>query len=245
MQQRANPIARFPGSTQQKVSTHDTQDLLRLRPMQADRERDITMTIDARWNRTFRIVLVALLASLWTASAPAQAQVVKPFKITGEGVGPTGLPLPGQAPRTHWIIGEATHLGRHYGEGTVRTDSAVFDPTTGTIVGQFGSGSPFVFAAANGDRLVTWYGRTDHGAGQPGSFVLTIVGVTGQGDLIVQAAWIAEFVPVPGESTGRFAGVTGSWTMYAYSEPFVLGSEEPAAYRWQGEGRLTFREGRP
>ena len=48
----------------------------------------------------------------------------------------------------HWIVGEATHLGRHYGEGTVRTDSAAFDPATGTIVGQFGSGSPFVFVAA-------------------------------------------------------------------------------------------------
>ena len=203
------------------------------------------MTMSARWNRTRLVALAALLAPLWVASAPAQAQVVKPFKITGEGVGPTGLPLPGQAPRPHWIVGEATYLGRHYGEGTVRTDSAVFDPDTGTIVGQFGSGSPFVFVAANGDRLVTWYGRTDHGASQPGSFVLTIVGVTDQGALIVRAAFIAEFVPVPGESTGRFAGVTGSWIMYAYSEPFVLGSDDPAVYRWHGEGSLAFREGKP
>ena len=49
----------------------------------------------------------------------------------------------------------------------------------------------------------------------------------------------------PGESTGRFAGVTGSWIMYAYSEPFVLGSDDPAVYRWHGEGSLAFREGKP
>src|SRR5947207_10740015 len=119
-----------------------------------------------------RVALVALLASLWAASAPAQAQVVKPFKITGEGVGPSGLPLPDQAPRPHWIVGEATHLGRHYGAGTVRTDSAAFDPHTGQIVGEFGSGSPFELVGANGDRLVTWYGRVDHGASEPGTFEL-------------------------------------------------------------------------
>ena len=45
------------------------------------------------------------------------------IKITGAGVGPSGLPLPGQNPRMHWIVGEATHLGHHYGEGTVRTDA--------------------------------------------------------------------------------------------------------------------------
>lgn len=200
--------------------------------------------MNARWSPA-RTLLAALVAALVVASAPAQAQVLKPFKITGQGVGPTGLPLPGQDPRSHWIRGEATHLGRHYGEGTVRTDSAVFDPATGTIAGQFGSGSPFVFVAANGDRLVTWYGRTDHGASQPGSFVLTIVGLTDAGVPIVQAAWIAEFVAVPGESTGRFAGVTGSWTMDAYSEPFVLGSADPVSYRWEGEGRLAFPRGKP
>jgi hypothetical protein len=187
--------------------------------------------------------LVALIAGLGLATAPAHAQVVKPFKITGEGVGPLGLPSPGEEPRPHWIVGEATHLGRHYGEGTVRTDSAVPDPEHGVITGQFGSGSPFVFVGANGDRLVTWYGRTDHGASEPGSFTLTILGVTPDG-LIVEAAWIAEFVAVPEESTGKFAGVTGSWIMYAFSEPFVLGSDDPVVYRWEGEGELTFRRGK-
>jgi hypothetical protein len=189
--------------------------------------------------------LVALIAGLGLATAPAHAQVVKPFKIKGSGEGPTGLPQPGQDPREHWIVGEATHLGRHDGEGTVRTDSAEFDPATGKIVGEFGSGDhPFVFVGANGDRLVTWYGRTDHGASEPGTFTLTILGLTPGGAPIVEAAWIAEFVAVPEASTGKFAGVTGSWIMYAFSEPFVLGSDDPVVYWWEGEGELTFRRGK-
>jgi hypothetical protein len=191
--------------------------------------------------------LVALIAGLGLAAAPAHAQVVKPFKIKGSGVGPKGLPLPGEPPRPHWIVGEATHLGRHRGVGTVQTDSADFDIPNGVITGEFGGGSPFVFIAGNGedadgDRLVTYYGRTDHGASEPGTFTLTIVGVLG--DLIVQAAWVAEFVAVPDQSTGKFAGVTESWIMYAYSEPFVLGSDDPVNYSWEGEGQLTFRKGK-
>jgi hypothetical protein len=62
--------------------------------------------------------------------------------------------------------------------------------------------------------------------------------------LIVEAAWIAEFVAVPEASTGKFAGVTGSWIMYAFSEPFVLGSDDPVVYSWEGEGTLTFRQGK-
>jgi hypothetical protein len=188
--------------------------------------------------------LVAVITALALTPAPAGAQVVKPFKITGEGVGPNGLPLPGQAPRLHSIVGEATHLGRHSGLGTVRTDTAIPDPETGQITGEFGSGSQFVFVGANGDSLVTWYGRTDHGASEPGTFILTVLGVAQDGNPIVQALWIAEFIAVPEESTGKFAGVTGSWFMYARSEPFVLGSVDPVAYSWEGEGKLTFRSGR-
>jgi hypothetical protein len=184
-----------------------------------------------------------LLVVLVLASPPAQAQVVKPFKITGEGVGPFGLPLPGQDPRPHWIIGEATHLGRHYGEGSVRTDSAD-PPSDGKIRGKFGSGEPSVFTGANGDRLACYYGRTDYGASKPGTFELTIIGVLQDGSLVVKAAWIAEFVPVSDQCTGKFAGVTGSWVMYAYSEPFVLGSCDPVNYSWEGEGTLTFRKGK-
>jgi hypothetical protein len=180
------------------------------------------------------------LATLALAGSTAAAQE-KAFKITGVGVGTEGLPQPTEAPRPHWVVGGATHLGLHYGEGTVRTDSAAFDPSTGKIAGEFGSGDPFVFYGVGGDKLVTYYGRTDKGATTPGTFELTILGATEDGQPIVEAAWIAEFVVQP-ESTGRFAGATGSWVMYAYSEPFVLGSSDPVAYWWEGEGRLTFRK---
>jgi hypothetical protein len=183
--------------------------------------------------------LAALLAVLALAAQKADAQD-RPFKITGAGVGPDGLPLPGQPAREHWVVGVATYLGRHTGDGTVRTDSAALDPATGHITGEFGSGGPFVFTGANGDELTCYYGRTDFGAGKPGTFDLTIVDVLGDGSLVVEALWIAEFVVQPDLGTGRFAGVTGGWVMYARSEPFVLGSSDPVYYSWRGEGTLTF-----
>ncbi len=77
----------------------------------------------------------------------AQAQPLgKPFKIVGAGVGPEGLPLPGQPPRFHWAKGVGTDLGIYYGQGTVQTDTASVLPN-GDITGTFGSGSPFVFTA--------------------------------------------------------------------------------------------------
>ena len=56
--------------------------------------------------------------------------------------------------------------------------------------------------------------------------------------------FIAEFVPVSADCTGKFAGVTGSWIMYAVSEPFLLGSTEPINYSWEGNGQLNFKKGR-
>ncbi|MGE3821381.1 MAG: hypothetical protein AB7I30_18375, partial [Isosphaeraceae bacterium] len=130
-------------------------------------------------------VMVPLVAMPFLVDTPAIAQVVKPFKIRGAGIGPEGLPLPGQPARSHWIVGNATHLGRHTGEGTVQTLSAGFDPSSGKIVGRFSSGRPFVFAGANGDKLVCDYG--DQGHGEPGDFELTILGMTPEGALIVEA----------------------------------------------------------
>jgi hypothetical protein len=92
--------------------------------------------------------LIVILVGVVLASPQAQAQVVKPFKISGEGVGPLALPLPGQPPRPHSATGQATHLGEYDGIGEVKTDSASFQPD-GTIAGEFGSGSPFVFTGAN------------------------------------------------------------------------------------------------
>jgi hypothetical protein len=190
-------------------------------------------------NRSIAAFIVCTLA-LALAQNPAEAQD-KPFKIIGAGSGPDGLPLPGQPGRPHWAVGVATGLGLYCGEGEVETDTAVPQPD-GTITGTFGSPVPFVFTGSNGDKLVCYYGRTDKGASTPGTFVLTILDVLGDGSLVVEAAWIAEFVPVSNACTGKFAGVTGSWVMYAYSEPFVLGSSDPVGYWWEGEGTLTFRK---
>src|SRR5580698_5490966 len=88
------------------------------------------------------VPLTALALVLTLACHPARAQV-KPFKITGEGVAPRGLPLPGQSPRHHLSVGEATHLGLYIGDGTIQTDSAAPDPATGEITGEFGSGSAY------------------------------------------------------------------------------------------------------
>ncbi len=183
-----------------------------------------------------------LVALLVLACSPAAAQVVKPFKIKGAGVGPNGLPLPLEPARFHWVVGEATHLGRHYGEGYVQTDTADIDLVNGRITGTFGSGDdePFVFTGANGEQLVCYYGRTDHGATEAGTYELTILDILPTGQLLVQALWIAQFVPVSDECTGKFAGVTGSWVMYARSEPFLLPSTDKVAYSWEGEGFLTF-----
>jgi len=193
----------------------------------------------SRWN-TGVSCLGALVAVFVLACPPAQAQV-KPFKITGEGVAPMGLPLPGQPARPHWIVGNATYLGKHFGEGTVETDSANPLPN-GHITGEFGSGSPFVFVGANGDILSCEYGRVAFGASKPGTFELTPVPALGPG--IYTARFVAEFVPVAGASTGKFAGVTGSWVMIAVSGPFQLGASDPILYSWHGQGSLTFKKGK-
>ena len=197
--------------------------------------------------RNFRVnTLVAslsvALAFLAISGQNAQAQV-KPFKIVGAGIAPNGIPLPGGS-ASHWAIGEATHLGKYHGEGAVHTNKITgFDPATGVISGEFGSAVPFVFTGANGEKLSCQYGRddlakADGGATSPGTFDLVPVG-----DGTYVAFWIAEFVPVVSECTGKFAGVKGSWIMYAMSDPFVLGSTDPAGYSWQGEGQLEFAQG--
>lgn len=222
-------------------STHDLVRIVVWRSLAADSE------ISMPFRESFNLIagfsfLLAVAFSL--AGTSAEAQVTKPFKISGEGIGPMGLPLPGQAPRPHGIVGEATHLGRHAGLGSVQTDSAQFN-ADGTITGEFGSGSPFVFVGANGDELACHYGRTEFGAEEPGTFELTILDFTPAGIPIVEAVFVAEFVPQPELCTGKFAGISGSWIMIARSEPFVLGSSDPLGYEWVGEGELTFQKPTP
>ncbi len=180
-----------------------------------------------------RIAICALTLALVQGQAEAQ---VRPFSIVGWGEGPTGLPLPGEAPRAHWAVGAGTFLGIYCGQGEVETDSATFN-ADGTITGQFGSAVPFAFTSEDGDVLACYYGRTDFGAKNPGTF--TLVPVHGKAGWYV-AYWIAEFDPYDPDCTGKFAGVTGGWIMYAQSAPFQLGSSDPIVYWWEGKGSLNF-----
>ena len=65
--------------------------------------------------------------------------------------------------------------------------------------------------------------------------------VAATGRNLVQSAAILGYLA---QATGKFAGATGSWVMYARSAPFILGTNFPVDYSWEGEGRLTFRKGR-
>lgn len=185
--------------------------------------------------RYFVVTLVAACAATHMAEAGKPTQVTKPFKITGGGIAPEGLRPPGEV-TTHLIDGKATHLGHHTGVGNF--DIYSLAPTSpSTLEGTFGSHDPCVFVAANGDELVTYYGRPDKGAPAVGTFVITILDVTDEG-LLVDAEFHAEFVVQP-ESTGRFAGASGSWFMIANTDPFILGSDDATNYTWEGTGTLT------
>ena len=196
----------------------------------------------SRWTSVVSSLVILVVSSSWRV--PRRMRRSKPFKITGEGVGPLGLPLPGQDPRLHKIVGEATHLGRHHGEGTVQTDTAEFHPD-GPSPANSAAGHPSCSPGRMGSSWSAEYGRTDHGASTPGTFDADDPRRPGRGlPGSYEAAWIAEFVPVSDQCTGKFAGVTGSWIMYAFSEPFVLGSDDRVDYSWQGEGTLTFQKGK-
>ncbi|MEZ6063590.1 MAG: hypothetical protein R3C19_24840 [Planctomycetaceae bacterium] len=183
-----------------------------------------------------------------TSDLGATAEAVS-FSVEGSGNAPQGVPLPGQEPRPHDIEGTFTIGGTtltHTGMGMVQTDTADLM----TLTGEFGSAAPFVFTDSDGDSLVTQYGRTEFGAAEPGFFKLTVRGPAEGGlNVLVQAHWIAEFVVQPDSSTGKYAGVTGSWIMDAYSDPFVLGTSEPLDYRWESregaELRFPSQSGQP
>jgi hypothetical protein len=186
--------------------------------------------------RTFRCTsvvfsLLMLGVVLVLASPQTHAQVVKPFKVTGAGTADY-VPIVPLVPVTHTAIGEGTELGRYHGAGKVQLLEFT-SPTTA----DFDSGVPFVFAAANGDKLVCTYGDTTNGAAEPGKVTLYPTA----GGLFI-AVWVAEFNPVLAECTGRFAKlIDGSFTMTAVTEPFVLGAFDPVGYAWAGEGTLTFQ----
>jgi hypothetical protein len=176
--------------------------------------------------------LAAVVAALTLTCQTAQGQV-KPFKVRGGGVADYVPVTPGDAV-FHWAVGQATELGQYYGEGKVQLDQFT-SPSTA----EFSSAEPFVFTAANGDKLAFTYGKTDNVAAEPGQVELFYVG-----DGLFVTVWVAEFNPVPELCTGRFSKViAGSFIMVAVTEPFVLGATDPVAYTWEGEGWLEFGGG--
>jgi hypothetical protein len=177
---------------------------------------------------TVVVPLTALVAVLTLACHEAKAQV-EPFKVTGGGI-VDYVPLLVDTPVFHFAIGNATKLGQYYAEGKFQ----LLEFTSPTSA-DFSSTVPCVFTAANGDKLAFHYGRTDFGAAAPGNVVL----VPAAGGKFI-AVFTAEFNPVLGASTGRFAKVVdGSFIMIAITEPFVLGPN-PVAYTWKGDGWLKF-----
>jgi hypothetical protein len=185
-----------------------------------------------------RIVsLFAFAVLLAFSQGPAQAQVVKPFKVTGGGLVPDGISLIPGVSAFHNATGHATELGAYYGEGFF----TLVAPPNG-LTADFASDPDFVFTAANGDKLAFTYGDVGNGAKKPGVVTLHPLSTGG-----FTAVFVAEFNPIPAKCTGRFAKVTGgSFIMIATSGPFSLSGTQtsPFVYSWQGEGSLTFTEGK-
>jgi hypothetical protein len=160
---------------------------------------------------------------------------VAPFKITGSGFAPQGLPeVPGTT-GSHTATGNATELGKYTGNGLLKLLSIDLATLTGTFKGEF------TFVAADGDKLAMNYGANPNNPGR-----LALIPVA-NGQFV--AVFVAEFTPDPALSTGRFANVIGGgFTMVAVSEPFNLSSGVPGyttpfAYSWVGEGSLVFSNG--
>jgi hypothetical protein len=127
------------------------------------------------------------------AAAKSKDSQVLPFRVSGEGDAFEGLPVFPGGTAAHNATGTATHLGKYTGEGVFQLLSLDLQ----TLSGTFQTASPFVFVAANGDRLAFHYGRTDVGADEPGKFDLIP-----QADGKVVAVFVAEFTPVAAQSTG-------------------------------------------
>ena len=174
--------------------------------------------------------------------------VVKPFRINGGGVLAFFPTIGGEAP--HTIEGQATHLGQHEGLGWVRP-FALADPDDprlspdAILAAEFDNSRPTVFEAANGDELHYDYGQAE------GMFSPGIVQLFPDPDEPgkVFAVFIAEFTPIVGASTGRFANVVGgSFDMTATTESFALDDPEnppvDIAYSWSGSGTIEFSRGR-
>jgi hypothetical protein len=161
------------------------------------------MSVDPQTGATTVDVKGTVSLPNWSGDENEDTRVV-PFEINGAGPAPQGIPLFIGGTAIHSATGTGTRLGHYTGDGLFTLDSFT-SATTGTFHGAF------TFVAANGDRLATQYGALT-----PGQF--TIIPAS-DGKVVVQ--FVAVFTPVPGESTGRFADITGGgWIMVATTDPF-------------------------
>ena len=99
----------------------------------------------------------------------------------------------------------------------------------------------FTFVAANGDKLVTHYGAgfTGQVTAQLSADQTTLLGVQFDAVFTIDGA----------QSTGQFAGASGSWRMIAHAESISLASMVPGYtapfnYTWTGGGTIVFAHGK-
>jgi hypothetical protein len=181
--------------------------------------------------RQAAICLVGLGSAL--VGVDARAAVI-PFQVlSGEGT-IDSLPSPSEPEGDHNITAGTAEFGgmslNYTGNGRAillgLPDTSGFAP--------FQSATPFLFDFGGGDTLLMHYGRTDFGAAETGKVLL----VPSPG--AIATTWYAEFNPVPGSGTGKFADVVGG-SIYMIAE---TGEVDPEAtdipYRWSSDqGFLT------
>ncbi len=162
-----------------------------------------------------------------------------PFAITGGGPAPQGVALAPNVSVPHYATGVASFLGSYTGSGMFEHDPLVIDPVTGAVTANFQG--TFTFVAANGDKLVTHYGTgyTGKMTGQLSADGTTLTGVQFDAVFTIDGA----------QSTGQFAGASGSWRMIAHADSIslvsmVAGYTAPFDYTWTGGGTIVFAHGK-
>jgi hypothetical protein len=161
-------------------------------------------------------------------------QKALPFAITGGGPAPQGIALAPDVLVPHTATGVASFLGAYTGSGTFEQQNLQISPT-GAVTADF-QGS-FTFVAANGDKLVTTYG-----AGFTGKVTAQL---SADGTTLLGVQFDAVFTIDGAQSTGQFAGASGSFRMIANADSISLASmvqgyTAPFDYTWTGGGTIVF-----
>ena len=162
----------------------------------------------------------------------------RPFAITGGGPAPQGIALAPDVLVPHTATGVASFLGAYTGSGTFEQEDLIISPT-GAVTANF-QGS-FTFVAANGDKLVTHYGA---------GFTGKLTGhLSADGTTLLGVQFDAVFTIDGAQSTGQFAGASGSWRMIAHADSISLASMVPGYtapfnYTWTGGGTIVFAHGK-